>query len=135
MEPTIRRNCSSKRCYWLTVTADEARQLRVVRAFFYYRLLDLYGTAKYVTEAGDEGQLSRADLFAKVEGELLDVVGLTRADITSGNIAPTAFGTTNAYRVNHFAVLGLLSKLYLNAEVYTRATFRWNWYNYVDRSA
>ena len=107
-----------------SVTADEARQLRVVRAFFYYRLLDLYGTAKYVTEAGDEGQLSRADLFAKVEGELLDVVGLTRADITSGNISPETFGsTTNSYRVNHFAVLGLLSKLYLNAEVYTRASF------------
>ena len=103
-------------------SADDAKQLRAVRAFHYYRLMDLYGSVKYVTEAGDEGQLSRAALFGKVEGELLDLVGLTRDQLTNGD-APTAFGSTNsAYRVNHFAVMGLLAKLYLNGEVYTRAT-------------
>lgn len=103
-------------------SADDAKQLRAVRAFHYYRLMDLYGSVKYVTEAGDEGQLSRAAMFEKVEGELLDLVGLTRDQLTNGD-APTAFGSTNtAYRVNHFAVMGLLAKLYLNGEVYTRAT-------------
>ena len=103
-------------------SADDAKQLRAVRAFHYYRLMDLYGSVKYVTEAGDEGQLSRAAMFEKVEGELLDLVGLTRDQLTNGD-APTAFGSTNtSYRVNHFAVMGLLAKLYLNGEVYTRAT-------------
>ena len=107
-------------------SADDAKQLRAVRAFHYYRLMDLYGSVKYVTEAGDEGQLSRAAMFDKVEGELLDLVGLTRDQLTNGD-APTAFGSTNtAYRVNHFAVMGLLAKLYLNGGIYP-CYFRWNW--------
>ena len=100
--------------------ADGTKQLRTVRAFFYYRLLDLYGRVKIITQSGvDAAQSSRADVFAFVETELLDVLGLTRAQVAAGT-APTAFGpSNNAYRANQYAALGLLAKLYLNAEVYT----------------
>ena len=100
--------------------ADGTKQLRTVRAFFYYRLLDLYGRVKIITQSGvDAAQSSRADVFAFVETELLDVLGLTRAQVLAGT-APTGFGPdNNAYRANEYAALGLLAKLYLNAEVYT----------------
>ena len=103
-----------------TVDADGAKQLRTVRAFFYYRLLDLYGRVKIITSPGvDAPQSSRADVFAFVESELLDVLGLTRAQVLAGT-APTSFGpSNNAYRANQFGALGLLAKLYLNAEVFT----------------
>lgn len=100
--------------------ADGTKQLRTVRAFFYYRLLDLYGNVKLITTSGvDAPQSSRSEVFDFVESELLDVLGLTRAQVLAGD-APTAFGpSNNAYRVNQYAALGLLAKLYLNAEVYT----------------
>ena len=103
-----------------TVDADGAKQLRTVRAFFYYRLLDLYGRVKIITSPGvDAPQSSRADVFAFVESELLDVLGLTRAQVLAGT-APTSFGpSNNAYRANQYGALGLLAKLYLNAEVFT----------------
>ena len=101
---------------------DGTSQLRTVRAFFYYRLLDLYGRVKIITQPGqDAAQSSRADVFNFVEGELLAVAGLTRADFQAGGtIAPSQFGPrNNAYRANEYAAIGLLAKLYLNAEVYT----------------
>ena len=101
---------------------DGTSQLRTVRAFFYYRLLDLYGRVKIITQPGqDAAQSSRADVFTFVEGELLAVAGLARADFQAGGtIAPSQFGPrNNAYRANEYAAIGLLAKLYLNAEVYT----------------
>ena len=60
-----------------------------------------------------------------MESEILDALGLTRAGVVAGD-APTSFGPANdAYRINEYAALGLLSKLYLNAEVYT-GTAMWN---------
>ena len=99
---------------------DGTKQLRTVRAYFYYRLLDLYGRVKLITTSGvDAPQSSRSEVFDFVEAELLDVLGLTRAQVAAGD-APTAFGPAgNAYRANQYGALGLLAKLYLNAEVYT----------------
>ena len=99
---------------------DGTKQLRTVRAFFYYRLLDLYGRVKLITTSGvDAPQSSRSEVFDFVEAELLDVLGLTRAQVAAGE-APIAFGPAgNAYRANQYGALGLLAKLYLNAEVYT----------------
>ena len=103
-----------------TSDADDIKQLRTVRAFFYYRLMDIYGGVKVVTQPGvDVPQSSRSEVFDFVESELLDVIGLTRAEVAAG-AAPTAFGpSSNPYRANQFAALGLLAKVYLNAEVYT----------------
>ena len=99
---------------------DGTKQLRTIRAYFYYRLLDLYGRVKLITSSGsDAPQSSRSEVFDFVETELLDVLGLTRVQVLAG-AAPTAFGpSNNAYRANQYGALGLLAKLYLNAEVYT----------------
>lgn len=99
---------------------DGTKQLRTKRAYFYYRLLDLYGRVKLITTSGsDAPQSSRSEVFDFVEAELLDVLGLTRAQVLA-EVAPTPFGpSNNAYRANQYGALGLLAKLYLNAEVYT----------------
>ena len=99
---------------------DGTKQLRTVRAYFYYRLLDLYGRVKLITSSGaDAPQSSRSEVFDFVEAELLDILGLTRAQVLAGD-APTAFGpASNPYRASHLGAVGLLAKLYLNAEVYT----------------
>ena len=97
----------------------DAKQLRVLRAFFYQRLLDIYGNVKLVVAPDtDVAQSKRAEVFAFVETELLSALGLTRAEVIAGD-APTDFGSDqNPYRVSAFGALGLLSKLYLNAEAY-----------------
>ena len=99
---------------------DGTKQLRTVRAYFYYRLLDLFGRVKLITSSGAVApQSSRSEVFDFVEAELLDVLGLTRAQVLAGD-APTAFGpANNPYRASHLGAVGLLAKLYLNAEVYT----------------
>ena len=107
---------------------DGTKQLRTLRAYFYYRLLDLYGRVKLITTVKKESdnfvsidapQSSRSEVFDFVEAELLDVLGLTRAQVLAG-AAPTAFGPAgNSYRASHLGAVGLLAKLYLNAEVYT----------------
>lgn len=100
--------------------ADGEKQLRVLRAFFYQRLLDIYGNVKLVVAPNtDVAQSSRSEVFDFVESELLAALGLTRAGIIAGD-APASFGSNqNPYRVSEFGAMGLLSKLYLNAEVYT----------------
>lgn len=107
------------------LNANQVAQLKVLRAFFYYRLCDLYGRVKIVTAPGqDPAQSTRTEVFNFIESELLDALGV--ASITSSLDLSNSDLTTenNPYRVNQFAALGLLAKLYLNAEVYT-GTARW----------
>jgi len=102
-----------------SLDANQTAQIRGLRAFFYMRLLDMFGNVKIVTEnSSDAPQSSRAEVFDFVEGELLDILGLT--ELTAGaDLSGSFLGTdVDAYRVNQYAALGLLSKLYLNAEVY-----------------
>ncbi|MBT8306786.1 MAG: RagB/SusD family nutrient uptake outer membrane protein, partial [Maribacter sp.] len=103
-----------------TLSADETAQARVIRAFFYWRLLDNFGRVKIITTpGGDAPQSTRAELFDFVESELLGALGIT-AVTASLDLSGSALGTSNdAYTIGRFAALGLLSKLYLNAEVYT----------------
>ena len=103
--------------------ANQSAQVRVLRAFYYYRLLDLYGRVKIVTQPGvDAPQSTRQAVFNFVESELLAALGVT--SINSATLA-TELATSpltvdmNPYRVNQFAALGLIAKLYLNAGVYT----------------
>lgn len=86
---------------------------RFLRAFQYWVLLDLYGNPPFVTEATGIGkvspqQISRKDLFAYVERELLEVADLL----------PVA-GSNEYGRASQAAAWALLARLYLNAEVYT----------------
>ena len=100
--------------------ANQTAQVKVLRAFFYYRLLDLYGRVKIVTTPGvDAPQSTRAQVFDFVESEIKSALGI--AAVTPGmdlSSSPLT-ATVNPYRINRFAALGLLAKLYLNAEVYT----------------
>jgi hypothetical protein len=102
------------------LTANEVAQLKVLRAFFYWRLMDVFGNVKIVTSVGsDAPQSSRADVFAFVESEILAALGVSAItadmDLTNSDL------TTNPkkYRINQYAAVGLLSRIYLNAEVYS----------------
>lgn len=104
------------------LSANLMAQAKALRAYFHWRLLDMYGRIKYVTEAGASAQLSRAAGFDKVEADLLAALGSTRADFTNGTVdlSGSALNTDDVkYRINQYAALGILAKLYLNAEVYT----------------
>lgn len=100
-------------------------QIRALRAYFYYRLLDLFGNVKIITTPGsDAPQASRQEVFDFVETELLSALGINGVS-TGMDLSGSALGIDNdPYRINQFAALGILSKLYLNAEVYT-GNARW----------
>lgn len=88
-------------------------EARFLRALSYAHAVDLFGGFPFVTEEDGVGyffpeQISRTDLFAFVESELLD--------IQSNMAAPKG----NEYgRADQAAAWSLLARLYLNAEVYT----------------
>lgn len=93
--------------------ASQKAQLRTLRAYFYWRLMDAFGRVKVVTTSGqDAPQVNRIDVFNFIESELLAVVN----DLPDGK---ADYG-----RVSNMSAYALLSRLYLNAEVYT-GTARW----------
>jgi len=99
--------------------AGQTAQIRALRAYFYMRLLDLFGNVKIITTPGvDAPQATRAQLFDFVESELLAAIDV--AEITSGiDLLASPLGVaTNPYRINVYGALGIIAKLYLNAEVY-----------------
>ena len=101
----------------VTASSDDAdmkkfhAEARFLRALAYYYGIDLFGNMPFVTEADLPGaffpiQISRADLFAYVESELIAIkpdMGETRFE----------YG-----RADKGACSMLLSKLYMNAGVY-----------------
>jgi hypothetical protein len=102
------------------IIPEEMAQARGLRAYFYWRLLDLYGRVKIVTEIEpDPPQATRVEVFNFVEKELLDILGISevRESMDFSN-SPLADGGS-AYILNRYGALGILAKLYLNAEVYT----------------
>jgi hypothetical protein len=100
-----------------SLNQNQKAQVRALRAYFYMRLLDLFGNVKIVTEsASNPPQSTRAELYKWVESELLTALGVS--SISAGaNLTGGPLGTTkNAYRINSYGALGILSHLYLNAE-------------------
>ena len=85
-------------------------EARFLRAFAYYNLMDLYGQVPLTTEISTDlpQQSSRSELFNFVETELLAI---------SDDLLPS--GSNEYGRVDKVAAWALLSKLYLNAEVWT----------------
>ncbi len=99
--------------------ANKTAQIRALRAYHYLRLCDLYGNVKIVTTVGgDAPQSVRSAVYAFVESELLAALGVPA--ITAGmDLSASPLGEApSSYRINRFGALGILSKLYLNAEVY-----------------
>ncbi len=83
-------------------------EARFLRAYAYYNLLDLYGNVPLTTEISTElpTQSNRTELFNFIESELLEI--------------ESTLLTSNEYgRVDNIAAHALLSRLYLNAEVWT----------------
>ena len=83
-------------------------EARFLRAYAYYNLLDLYGNVPLTTEISTElpTQSNRTELFNFIESELLEIESILL--------------TSNEYgRVDNIAAHALLSRLYLNAEVWT----------------
>jgi hypothetical protein len=103
-----------------TALASEANpqfvaELRVLRAYYYARLLDTYGRVKIITTPGvDAPQATRQQVYDFVVSEL-------NAAIDSGNLL--AIPANNAM-ISESAARGVLAKVYLNAEVYT-GTANW----------
>jgi starch-binding outer membrane protein, SusD/RagB family len=88
-------------------------EARFLRAFQYWVMMDLFGSAPFVTENDAIGstipkQADRATLFAYVESELKAIDPLLAA------------AKTNEYgRADQAAEWALLARIYLNAQVYT----------------
>ena len=91
-------------------------EARFLRAFFYWAALDTFGQVPFSTENTQFGggynppQAPREDIFNYVVGELEDLA-------SDGSAMPAA--QSNYPRADKGSVLGLLARMYLNAEVYT----------------
>jgi hypothetical protein len=95
-------------------------EARLLRALSYWHVVDLFGGGPFPTEATTIGTNpaygSRAQLFAYVEDELLKLDGL---DANSGKLLTPR----QVYaRADQGVLWTLLTKLYLNAPVYTGQT-------------
>jgi hypothetical protein len=94
--------------------ANQIAEVRFLRAFNYYYLLDMYGNVPFADKvnAQKKPQYTRVQLFNWLEDELKDLE----------NKLPAT--RTNDFRVDVYAAKMLLARLYLNAEVYT-GTAQW----------
>ncbi|MBR3717820.1 MAG: RagB/SusD family nutrient uptake outer membrane protein [Bacteroidaceae bacterium] len=103
---------------FLTQTADDSdaetvkmrAEARFLRALYYYYAMDFYGNVPFVTALTSENapQASRAEVFSFIESELTDCVN---------DMSEPKQGTYG--RADKAAAWLLLSRLYLNAQVYT----------------
>lgn len=88
-------------------------EVRFLRAFNYWVMLDLFGKSTFITEEDAIGtnlpkEIERVDLFNYIEKELKAIDG------------DLALAKTIEYgRVDQAAAWALLARMYLNAEVYT----------------
>jgi len=96
-----------------TEIASTRNEVRFLRAFNYWVMLDLFGKSTFIDESNQIGsdlpvEISRANLFIFVEKELKEIESqmATPRSIEYG-------------RVDQGAAWALLARLYLNAEVYT----------------
>jgi hypothetical protein len=96
-----------------TMAAAFIAELRTIRGFFYWWLIDTYGNVPLVTDfanaVAQPATVPRADVYAWVVADLEEAVPLLPREVD---------GTTYG-RMNYWAGQALLAKLYLNAEVYT----------------
>lgn len=94
--------------------ADEfISELKLVRGFFYWQLIDLYGNVPLVldfaTAEATPSTVPRAEVFQTILSDLEEAVPKT-----SQAVDGSTYG-----RMNYYAGQTLLAKMYLNAEVYS----------------
>lgn len=91
-------------------------EARFLRAYFYWMALDVFGDVPFTTENSPFGggvnpkQASRKDVFDYCISELTAL---------AADNSPMPAARSNYPRADKGAVLGLLARMYLNAEVYT----------------
>lgn len=96
-------------------SVTQRAEARFIRALNYYHLIDMFGNVPFVTtvSTANPEQIKRADLFLFIEQELKETASSMKAA-----------GTNTYGRADEVAAWLLLSRLYLNAEVYT-GTAKW----------
>lgn len=98
-------------------TQEMRAEARVLRAYSYYNMCDLFGQSSFITDqdpaGSDPRQISRLELFNWLESELTDIVD---NKLISDKPQYGAVGLDGAE--------ALLARLLLNAEVYS-GTARW----------
>ena len=86
-------------------------ELRALRAYYYYLLLDAFGNVPVVidfTQAEPPEQSSRDEVYQFVVSELTSTIPELSEET----------GTAMYGRMNRWAAIGILARVYLNAEVY-----------------
>lgn len=93
-------------------TREHKAQARVLRAYSYYNMCDIFGMSSFITEDFETGeapiQITRQELYNWLEEELVDIVDNKLISDTP------LYG-----RVGLDAAEALLAKLYLNAEIFS----------------
>jgi hypothetical protein len=99
-----------------TMTAE----IRFLRALYYYYLMDSFGNIPFLEKLSSESapQAQRADVYAWIEKELLECVE-DMSEPKAKTSSDSGYG-----RADKAAAWLLLSRLYLNAEIYT-GTAQW----------
>jgi len=98
------------------VAAAYISELKSLRGFFYWQLIDLYGNVPLVTDFASKvatpPTVARKDVYSFIIGDLEAAVPL---------LSRAVDGTTYG-RMNYYAGKTLLAKMYLNAGVYVGTT-------------
>jgi len=97
-------------------------EMKVLRAFYYLKLMDLYGNIPIATKVGDYSdpttlnlaKAPRSEVFTFIEKEIKDNLAAIP------NLSPTLMG-----RLSKAGAYAMLAELYLNAEKWT-GTPRWD---------
>ncbi|HVE77564.1 MAG TPA: RagB/SusD family nutrient uptake outer membrane protein [Gemmatimonadaceae bacterium] len=86
-------------------------EIRTLRAFYYYTLMDMFGNVPIVTdvEIKQRAPNTRAEVFAFIEDELLEA----RDDL------PPSWSASMNGRLTKGAAEAILANMYLNAQVFT----------------
>jgi hypothetical protein len=89
-------------------------ELRTLRGFYYYQLMDFFGGVPIVTDVEIKARprATRTELFAFIESELLD----TRTDL------PDSWSAASNGRLTKGAADAILASMYLNAGVWMKET-------------
>lgn len=94
---------------------QKKKEVEVLRALFYYYIIDNYGDAPYITSFVDAPEkpfkASRAAIFDSITNSLENNLPLLKA-------------IDNKYMATRYLAFALLAKLYANAEIYT-GTAQW----------
>jgi len=117
-QSVFRANLAVEQLELAKADPSKIAEAHVLRAFFYYLLIDDFGDVPFYTEntvsIDQIKQVGRAEIYNTLVQEISNYV----------DALPTEKGGNYYGRFNKWAAYALLAKLYLNAEVYT-GTSRW----------